>query len=91
MPGALFWIYLPQHLLLNVLSVGWFSIRGHSRAIFAAKRDAARGLPRALRDRRKIQAQREVESSELLRLMSRGRSAYVTAMSRAVASLRGTR
>jgi GT2 family glycosyltransferase len=90
MPGALFWIYLPQHLLLNVLSVGWFSIRGHSRAIFAAKRDAARGLPRALRDRRKIQAQREVESSELLRLMSRGRSAYVTAMSRAVASLRGT-
>ncbi len=89
MPGALFWLYLPQHLLLNLLSVGWFSIRGQWRAILAAKRDAMRGLPRALRERREIQAGRRIEGRELLPLMSRGRGAYVTAMSRARESLRG--
>jgi GT2 family glycosyltransferase len=91
MPGALVWVYLPQHLLLNLLSVGWFSIRGRSRAILAAKRDAVRGLPRVLRERRAIQAGRRVETGELLRLMSRGRGAYVTALSRAWASLRKAR
>jgi GT2 family glycosyltransferase len=89
MPGALFWIYLPQHLLLNVLSVGWFSIRGQWRPILTAKRDALRGLPRVLRDRRAVQAKRRVENREMLRLMSRGRDAYVTAMGRARESLRG--
>jgi GT2 family glycosyltransferase len=91
MPGALFWIYLPQHLLLNLLSMGWFSIRGHARAILTAKRDALRELPRVVRDRRAIQAERRVENRELLRLMSRGRGAYVTAMGRARESLRGSR
>lgn len=89
MPGSLFWIYLPQHLLLNVLSVGWFSLRGQARPILAAKRDAVRGLRRALSDRRAIQAQRKVGSGELRALMSRGRGAYVTAATRAWASLRG--
>ena len=91
MPGALFWIYLPQHLLLNLVSIGWFSIRGHGRAILTAKRDAVRGLPHMIRERRAIQAGRVVESRELLRLMSRGRGAYVTALGRARASLRGAR
>jgi GT2 family glycosyltransferase len=89
MPSPLFWLYLPQHLLLNVLSVGWFSLRGQARPILAAKRDALRGLPHALRERRAIQARRKVRSSELRRLMSRGRGAYVTAASRAWASVRG--
>lgn len=89
MPGRLFWIYLPQHLLLNVLSVGWFSVRGQARAILAAKRDAVRELPQMLRDRRAIQARRSVKTTDLLRMMSRGRGAYVTAMSRAQESLRG--
>jgi GT2 family glycosyltransferase len=91
MPGVLFWIYLPQHLLLNLLTVGWFSIRGKRRAILAAKRDALRGLPGVLRDRRAIQATRRVDSGELLRVMARGRGAYVRAMSGAWATLRGLR
>ena len=89
MPGRLFWIYLPQHLLLNVLSVGWFSLRGQARAILTAKRDAVRELPRILHDRRAIQARRRVKTTEVLSMMSRGRGAYVTAMSRARESLRG--
>jgi GT2 family glycosyltransferase len=91
MPGPLFWLYLPQHLLLNLLAVAWFSIRGQARAILTAKRDAIRGLPRVLRERRAIQAERRVDGRELLWLMSRGRGAYVTATSRAWSRLRGAR
>ena len=91
MPGALAWVYLPQHLLLNLLSVAWFCLRGQSRPILTAKRDAVRSLPRVLGQRRAIQAARRVESRELLRVMSRGRGAYVTALRRAAASLRGAR
>jgi GT2 family glycosyltransferase len=89
MPGALFWVYLPQHVLLNLLTVGWFTVRGQGRAILKAKRDALRGLPTMLRERRAIQARRRVASRELLRLMSRGRGAYVTALGRARASIHG--
>ena len=91
MPGALAWIYLPQHLLLNLLTVAWFCLRGQSRAILTAKRDAVRGLPRVLGQRRAIQAGRRVDDRALLRVMSRGRGAYLTALRRAAASLRGPR
>jgi GT2 family glycosyltransferase len=91
MPGGLVWMYLPQHLVLNLLSVAWFSVRGRRKAIIHAKRDALRGLPRVLRERRAIQAARRVESRDLLRHMSRGRGAYVTALGRAWASLREAR
>jgi GT2 family glycosyltransferase len=89
MPGRLFWVYLPQHLLLNILSIGWFSLRGQGRPILTAKRDAVRGLRPMLRDRRAIQAKRRVKTGALLRMMARGRGAYVTALSRARESLRG--
>jgi GT2 family glycosyltransferase len=91
MPGRLFWLYLPQHLLLNLLAVVWFSIRGQAKAILSAKRDALRSLPRVVRERRAIQAERRVEGRELLQLMSRGRGAYVTAASRAWTRVRGAR
>jgi GT2 family glycosyltransferase len=89
MPGRLFWTYLAQHLLLNLLSVVWFSLRGQARPILAAKRDALRDLPRVLRQRRALQAERRVRADDLLRMMSRGRGAYVTAASRARTRLRG--
>jgi GT2 family glycosyltransferase len=91
MPGTLVWLYLPQHLLLNLISVAWFSLRGQRRAILGAKRDALRGLPHVVRERRSVQAGRRVDGREVRRLMSRGRSAYVTAMRRALASVRAAR
>jgi GT2 family glycosyltransferase len=72
MPGPLLALYWPHHLLLNLASLVWFTLRGQGRAIWKAKRDALRGLPRVLRQRREIQARRRVGAWELRRLMARG-------------------
>lgn len=72
MPWLLFWLYLPQHLLLNIVSVIWFSLQGKSRVIIKAKWDAVKGLRSVLRRRRVVQAKRKVGVWELRRLMARG-------------------
>lgn len=71
MPGPLFWLYLPQHLLLNVITLLWFALQGQGRVILRAKWDAVRGLPRCWRQRRVIQCQRRVGLWPLWRMMSR--------------------
>lgn len=40
MPGVLFWLLLPLHLALNVVSIVWFALRGQGAVILRAKRDA---------------------------------------------------
>ena len=55
MPGALFWLLLPLHLLLNMISIVVFTVRGQFRVILRAKWDAIKGLPRVLAKRKKIQ------------------------------------
>jgi GT2 family glycosyltransferase len=72
MPWLLLAAYLPHHILLNVVSVAWFSLRGRRRVILRAKRDALRGLPRAWRQRRNIQAARKIGLRDLRRSMAGG-------------------
>lgn len=72
MPWPLFWIYLPQHVLLNLVSLVWFSLHGQSRVILRAKWHALRGLPRILRGRRRVQAGKRVDIRKLWRGMSKG-------------------
>jgi GT2 family glycosyltransferase len=72
MPASMFWIYLPQHVALNVISLAWFTFRGQSRAIWRAKWDTLKGLPRMWRERRRIQASRRVETPAIRRVMARG-------------------
>jgi len=60
MPGILFWKYLPQHLLLNLIAVAWFVIRGRGVSVLRAKCDALCGLPRVWRQRRLIQQNRRM-------------------------------
>ena len=72
MPGWLFWFYLPQHLLMNLAVFAWYLVQGRGGVIWRAKRDAARGLPRALRERRRIQAARRIAPSGLCPHLSRG-------------------
>jgi GT2 family glycosyltransferase len=79
MPRGLLLLYLPHHLFVNALTLVWFSLRGHPRAIFRAKLDALRGLPRALAVRREVQARRRVAAGEVRRAMSRGVGGYVSA------------
>ncbi|MEX2120860.1 MAG: glycosyltransferase family 2 protein [Pirellulales bacterium] len=72
MPAALFWLYLPQHLLANLASLVWFSLRGQGRAILRAKWDALAGLRPVLADRRRVQRGRKIGLREVRSLLSRG-------------------
>ena len=72
MPGVLLWLYLPQHLLFNLVSIVWYTVRGQGRVILRAKWDAIKGLPRVWAQRKAIQAKRKVGVWELRRLMARG-------------------
>lgn len=71
MPGALFWVFLPLHILLNSLTVIYFILRGQGRVILRAKRDAIRGLPRMWRKRRVIQAERVASVSDIWRVLGK--------------------
>ncbi len=72
MPGFYLWLYLPQHLAMNLVSLVLFSLRGQARAIFRAKRDALKGLPRAIAQRRVNGYLRTVPAQELVSTMRRG-------------------
>jgi GT2 family glycosyltransferase len=72
MPWLLFWLYLPQHILLNLITLGWFSLRGQAKVIFKAKWDALKGLPQVLRERKKVQSKRRISAWELRRVMAKG-------------------
>jgi GT2 family glycosyltransferase len=56
MPWPYFWLYLPQHLLFNLLSVLFFTAKGQGGIVLRAKWNALLGLPKMLRKRRVIQA-----------------------------------
>jgi GT2 family glycosyltransferase len=62
MPLFLFWLYLPQHILLNLAMLSWYSLRW----------DALRGLPRVLKQRRRIQKTKRVSARELRCVMGKG-------------------
>ena len=72
MPGALFWLYLPWHLLANLAGIAVCAARGQLTVALRAKLDALRGLPRALTQRRDLQAARRVPAGQLLAVMARG-------------------
>ena len=71
MPGALFWLFLPLHLAINLLAIIWFMLRGQGRVILRAKVDALRRLPHMWRKRKRIQRQRVASLADILRLMDK--------------------
>ena len=76
MPRPLFWLYLPQHLLVNVLTTLSYALKGQGRAALRGKRDALRGLGSVLAQRRRIQAARVATSRDLRQAMTRGGAVY---------------
>ena len=72
MPGSLFWLYLPGHVALNIVSLIGFAVRGEAGAIWNAKRDALRDLRRVLEQRRHIQNSRRVSVAKLKAQMRGG-------------------
>ena len=69
MPGLLFWLLLPVHVLQNLVMIPFFVLRGRGRVICRAKWDALRGIGRAWRKRRAIQARRVASVPEIWRAM----------------------
>ena len=71
MPGALFWLLLPLHLVLNLVTIGYFIVHGQGSVILRAKRDALRGIPKMWTKRRLIQQQRRVGLTPIWRLLNK--------------------
>ncbi|MEC5216780.1 GT2 family glycosyltransferase [Actimicrobium sp. GrIS 1.19] len=71
MPGPLFWLFLPLHLLLNLGTVIWFAWQGRGAVILRAKRDALLGVPAAWRKRRQIQRARVASIASIWRMLDR--------------------
>jgi len=72
MPAPLLWLYLPQHLLMNLVTLVAFAARGRGGVLWRAKRDALLGVPRAWAKRRATQAARRVPAARLREAMQRG-------------------
>lgn len=84
MPGNLVWRHLPHHLLVNLLSLLWFSLRGHARTVVRAKLDALKGLPHAIRERRQTQSRRTISPRAARRAMEGGPGVYARILRRAL-------
>lgn len=70
MPGVLFWLFLPAHIALNLVTLLLFSLRGQGAVIWRAKRDALRGLPRFWEKRSAIQTSRKASIWKVLALLA---------------------
>jgi GT2 family glycosyltransferase len=72
MPSPLFWRYVPQHILANLLSAAWHLVRGRCGAVLRGQWDALRGLPASWQTRKAIQADRRVGAAEIGAVMAHG-------------------
>lgn len=71
MPGLLFWLLLPLHMMLNLATLVWFTGSGQGGVILRAKWDAIKGLPKMWIKRKQIQAGRIATPLEIWRLLDK--------------------
>ena len=71
MPGLWFWIYLPQHILFSLSALIWFSLHGKAGAVFKARWDALKGLPRVWKLRKETQKTKTARGRNIVNAMSR--------------------
>jgi GT2 family glycosyltransferase len=71
MPGFLFWLLLPLHVSVNLVSIIWFALQGRGGVILRAKRDAVLGLPKMWRKRQPIQKARLASINDIWRVLDK--------------------
>jgi GT2 family glycosyltransferase len=71
MPGLLFWLLLPLHVLLNFVTVVWFCAQGKGRLILKAKYDALCGIPGMWKKRHRIQKRRKASIMEIWKALDK--------------------
>ena len=69
MPTALFWYYLPLHMLMNTYLSASFLLKEKRSVVLKSKVDAFRVLPAILRKRKQVQQSRVVSDREIYRVM----------------------
>lgn len=72
MPASLLVLFLPQHIMLNIVTLIWFSLRGKAWLMWRAKRDGLKGLLQVWKQRQRVQATRQVKAQDVRRLMAKG-------------------
>lgn len=70
MPGALFWLFLPLHLVMNLVTLAGLALQGRGRAAWRAKTDALSTLSQAWQARAAVQATRQISLLSLLRRLT---------------------
>lgn len=71
MPGLLFWIFLPFHILINFFSIIWFSLKKRRKTIIKSKVDALRGLQKMWLKRKEIQSNRVAGIIDIIKVMDK--------------------
>ena len=71
MPSTLFWLYLPFHILANLIFFLKYLKNGRGEVVFKAKIAALKGLGKMLIKRRQIQRERRTKVSEINNLLNR--------------------
>ena len=72
MPWPLAVAYLPWHLAARAALIRGAALNGRARAALRGELDGLRGLPRILRERRRVQAARRASIRDLRRAMATG-------------------
>lgn len=72
MPGVLFWIFLPLHILMNLLLVIVAKLRGQSTIVWRSKQDALLGFSRVWNKRLEIQSRRKASLIDIWRVLDKG-------------------
>ncbi|KQC10195.1 MAG: hypothetical protein APR62_12500 [Smithella sp. SDB] len=71
MPGVLFWLLLPAHIVVNIVTIVWFSLRGQAKVILRAKWDALCGISRMWKKRSDIQGKRIASVGEIWKILDK--------------------
>jgi GT2 family glycosyltransferase len=71
MPDVLFWSLLPAHILINLVTIIWFSLHGQVVVILKAKWDALCGISRMWKKRRDIQIKRTASIAEIWKILNK--------------------
>ncbi len=71
MPGLLFYIFIPLHILQNIAAIIKFSVRGQCRIILSAKLDSIKAMKMVLKKRKKIQKMRNVKIGDIWKILDK--------------------
>lgn len=71
MPGVMFWLLLPMHIMMNLAALVRFSLSGQASVIFKAKWDAIKGLPEIIRKRHLVQSSRKCSIGKIWRMLDK--------------------